>query len=195
MKLNENFLIASVIANVTWAITSSLGVDYPFYIFVLIFLISYPWKIGKDVYSIFGGFNEEDGGSVYSLFALIQKAEKNTYTLFGLTFYQNAGEDAVQFIGLALYQNAGEDAVQFIGLALYQKAGEDAIQCIGLSLYQKAGVDALQFVGLSLYQNAGGDAVQDVGLTVFSEATSFSNKTFAVIRAITKTKIKSVVQV
>ena len=163
MKLNENFLIASVIANVTWAITSSLGVDYPFYIFVLIFLISYPWKIGKDVYSIFGGFNEEDGGSVYSLFALIQKAEKNTYTLFGLTFYQNAGEDAVQFIGLALYQ--------------------------------KAGVNARQDVGLALYQNAGVNARQDVGLTVFSEATSFSNKTFAVIRAITKTKIKSVVQV
>jgi len=171
--------MAVVITAIIEAILYYFNVDHRSFITFLIFLISYPWKIGKDIYSLFGGFNDENEGSVYSLFGLIQKGEKDVYSIAGLSLYQNAGGDALQVFGLTLYQNAGGDAWQGIGLTLYQNAGGDA----------------LQIIGLTLYQNAGGDAWQCIGLTVFSEAKSFSNRTFAVIRVARKTKIKSVVQI
>ena len=69
-----------------------------------IFFLSYPWKIKKNVYSLFGGVNVE--GSVYSLCAIFQIARDDTFSIFGFSLFQKAGEDSGTFIGFCFLQEA-----------------------------------------------------------------------------------------
>jgi hypothetical protein len=152
MKINQNFVFALVMTVLLSSLLSLLGQVVPIRGYLLIFLISYPYEIKENVWSLFGGFSEK--GSVYSFFGVYQKAERDAFQIVGLCLYQKAGNDAFQGAGLCLYQKAERDAFQVVGLCLYQKAGSDAFQFIGLCLYQKAGSDAFQFIGLCLYQKA-----------------------------------------
>ena len=63
-----------------------------FYQVLLAFLVCYPWQIGDDIYSVFGGRNTK--GSVYSLVSIYQDSKT---------------EDAVSVLGFG-YQKAGRDA-------------------------------------------------------------------------------------
>lgn len=86
-----------------------------------IFLISYPWKFGKNIWSLFGGKNNE--GSVSSLFGIYQDAKNDAYQIVSINIFQKAGNDAVQFFGISLFQKAGNDAVQTFGISLFQNKG------------------------------------------------------------------------
>lgn len=116
----------------------------------LIFLACYPWTIGENIYSLFGGVNKTD--SVYSIVAVYQDAKKDAVALSGCGA-QNAGEIAYQTAGIAFYQKA-KQAVQGFGVSFYQKAKENAIQIIGINFCQIAGKNAVVGFGIPLYQKA-----------------------------------------
>ena len=187
--MNKNFLLGIITTIVVYFLSEKFAPEFmsgfPDIVkFMVFFLLSYPWKIGKNIYSIWGGFNPE--GSVYSLFPIVQYAEKNSFGMMGIAFYQRAEADATQGLGLALYQGAGNNAVQGLGLALYQRAGNDAWQGLGLALYQRAGKDSLQVFGLALYQRAEEVAGQGFGLRFLIQAKEVKSETFACITVFEK---------
>ncbi|MDE1970763.1 MAG: hypothetical protein KGI50_04300 [Patescibacteria group bacterium] len=141
MRTNYNFILGVVMAAVLTAMSPFLVGYHPsFGMFLIFFLVSYPYKVGKNIYGIFGGFATE--GNSYALLGIIQAAKYDAIQVCGVSLYQKAGEDASQVFGLSLYQYAGRDAAQMFGISLCQYAGNSVGQFIGISLYQEgAGLD------------------------------------------------------
>lgn len=121
-----NFALAGV---VTILFESFVTCD-PLYV-AITFILSYPWRIGKNLYSLFGGMNSE-GGSVWSLFSIYQIADDNAISLFSLSLCQKADNDAVIGLGFSLLQKAGENAAIFAGFSFVQEAQnfQNGIFCI-----------------------------------------------------------------
>ncbi|USN95003.1 MAG: hypothetical protein H6791_01060 [Candidatus Nomurabacteria bacterium] len=69
---------------------------------LIILVFCYTWKVGGNIYSIWGGYNPD--GSVYSLFPIFQDAGVYAFGLFGLALYQNAGKVSSQKIGFCFLQ-------------------------------------------------------------------------------------------
>jgi len=161
MKLNKNFAFGLFLAIWTAAIYSRFVPSANHFVVLgASFLICYPWKIGKHVWSVFGGFNE--GGDVYSLFGIFQSTRKHrdVVSLIGISFYQRAyGGSATQYCGISFYQE-GDSVHQFCGASLIQRGDGiaehlDAVQQgVGLAIYQssKQGYCS-QFVGLRGFVN------------------------------------------
>lgn len=137
--------------------------------FVVAMLICYPWQMGNNVYSVFGGKNTR--GSVYSLVSIYQDAQHDALSFLGFGG-QNAGDDAGQLVGISLYQNAKNVAVQMLGISFYQNARDDAYQFAGISLYQNAGGDVGNVFGISFWQNAGDNVVQIIGISLYQKANN-----------------------
>lgn len=206
MEINLNFLLGLAIAITITLLNTRLKFSKLGWkkFFLVAVILSNPWKIGKNVFSFFGGWNDE--GSIYSLCPIFQKTSGHAFGVF-VFGYQKAGKDAGQLIGLAYqkarghavqvigiscqraggrvmqflglaYQDAERNAGQFLGLA-YQKARVDAFQFFGLS-WQEAGGNARQFLGLS-WQEAEGEAWQVVGLRVFASGNTITRGTFLAI--------------
>ncbi len=113
---------------------------------VFSFLLSYPWRFGKTILSLWGGVNPE--GSVYSLCSVYSDAGGeasaifslhqigyNTSHIFGIGL-QFARNNAEGILGIAI-QFAGDNAEQVLGIALWQNAGRKAVLGFGIPLYQK----------------------------------------------------------
>lgn len=100
----------------------------------IIFFLSYPYKIGKNIYSLWGGFNDE--GRVYSLCGLVQVAEVEAVSILGISFYQKAEDMVVQFLGISFYQESF-DVGQILGVSFYQKAEDETFQGLGISIYRE----------------------------------------------------------
>jgi hypothetical protein len=135
---------------------------------IICFFLFFPWKFGKDVYSVFGGVNSS--GSVYSLFAFYQKSYEDAICIFGIPFYQRAGGDAFCLFGIPFYQGAGRDATCIFGIPFYQGAGEDAFCLFGIPFYQGAGRGATCIFGIPFYQGAGEDAFCLFGIPFYQRA-------------------------
>lgn len=141
----------------------------PTWVFVTgIFLISYPWRIGKDVFSLWGGWAE---GNVFSLFGFVQNAGVDAFSVVGIYLYQIAGHDADHVFGISLYQRAGNSARQGITLSFYQEATRhNAYLALGISLYQNAGNNATQLFSLSFIQRSYDFTFQFIGISVFQNS-------------------------
>ncbi len=102
MKLNKNFVFGVVMAlALTLLLVEVRGAKIDTrWTFIGLSLVCYPWKFGKDVYSLFGGFNDE--GSVYSLFGIVQCASGSAFSVAGVSLYQHAERTAFQVVGLSL---------------------------------------------------------------------------------------------
>ena len=147
-----NFLFALAMTAIIAYLVGIFSLDnWPY--LIGLFLILYPWRIGKDIYSLFGGANSS--GSVGSLVSIFQIASENAVCIINLSLYQNAGQYAGAIIALPLYQNAGQGIRIMIGLPLYQNAGEYIRITIGASLYQRAGQDIYYMFGFPFIQKAG----------------------------------------
>jgi hypothetical protein len=134
MNINKNFFFA-LTGTLLSVFILSFYIDLYWYEVVAIFLLWLPYKIGKNHYSVFGGFSEN---SIYSLCGIVQSARCDAFQFLGISLYQSAGNDAVQFFGISLYQSARCDAFQFLGISLYQSARCETFHVVGISLYQKA---------------------------------------------------------
>lgn len=118
-KINKNFLFAVSITIIGKLLLELASVEIHYYQVIAIFFISYPYKIGGNIYSLFGWYNEKR--SVYSLLSIIQVAEGNCFSLFVLGV-QIAENDAYHLFGLSVYQKGKQDSGQVFGLSVYQKA-------------------------------------------------------------------------
>ncbi len=116
----------------------------------LLFILIYPFKIGRDIYSVFWGINKN--GSVYSLFGIFQIADRDARSLFGIMIYQQADWNACQILGISIYQRGGRNVWQLLGVSIYKKADEHTLQGFGVSCYQYAEKYSHHAVGLSIYQ-------------------------------------------
>jgi hypothetical protein len=154
MKLNDstfNFFFTSAITLVICIGLYFMEGSLSKWTIVSIFLISYPWKFGKNIYSFLGGQNSE--GDVVSLFGIAQYGEK-VFSI-GPSIIQEAVEkEAFTFLGFAVYQKSEEDTAVFLGFSFYQKAEEDALVGIGFALLQFAKNKALVAFGIPLVQRA-----------------------------------------
>ena len=124
-----NFCLAALI---TAAVYYLFRLDFEY--LILVFLASYPWKFGKNIWSLFGGINND--GSIYSLISLFQIANNDATCLFGVSLFQRANGNAICVIGLLLFQQADNNANCVIGISLGQKAGKNASIGFGLSVSQ-----------------------------------------------------------
>jgi len=176
MEINKNFVFGLVISIIATMLNGYYQfIETEWYLFIgPAFLLCLPWKINNDIFSLFGGWNDE--GSVYSLCPVFQEASKDTFGYLSIS-YQNAGRNALQVLGLA-WQEAGEDALHFLGLA-WQEARGNAVQATGLA-YQKAGGKAEQVFGIA-WQEVKGVARQDAGLRVFASGDTITRGTFLAI--------------
>ncbi len=81
-----------------------------------IFLLSYPWKISKHVYSLFGGYSETN---IYSLVGIFQKAGNDAIQVFGFSLFQKAGNDAIQRFGFRFYVQGNLVSKTFLCIHVY----------------------------------------------------------------------------
>jgi hypothetical protein len=152
-----------------------------------IVVICLPWKIGNNMYSMFGGKN--DTGSVYSILgfyqeasknsfslgpSLYQKSENNSITLLGVSGYQNSGRSSTLLIGISCYQNSAMDSDTWVGIVGYQKAGDDNNIGVGISGYQEAVDDNINWFAISGYQKAGDKNGLGVGIVGYQESKKIS---------------------
>lgn len=105
-------------------------------IVVAIPLLSWPRKFKGDVYSLWGGFSDND---IYSLFGIYQDARLDAFQIFGISIYQYAGKNASQIIGLIFIQRAGSsdytgNASQFFGAIYSRKAAANEVHVSFVSL-------------------------------------------------------------
>lgn len=129
-------------------------------------LLSLPVNINGHVFTVFGNAVGEKG--VYSIASLYQRASDNdgnvlallssgyqrastTFTLAGVSGYQQAEEFAMVGIGASGYQQA-DITLTFCGLSGHQRAEKHALIVFGVSGYQRAENKASTVVGLAFYQ-------------------------------------------
>ena len=72
----------------------------------LIAFLAMPFSINGNVFTLLGNAT----------------GDKNVYSL--LSFYQQAGNDAVSIVGIVAYQEGGKSAKSKASVAIYQKVGE-----------------------------------------------------------------------
>ncbi len=118
----------------------------------IIALLCLPLNINGNVFTVIG--NASSSKSVYSVFSLYQRADKDAGNLLG-GLYQKAGHDAVVLFGFQGYQEAGNDSVLGFGLSGYQKAGNESGTLAGISGFQNAKKNTIVILGLAGYQKAG----------------------------------------
>ena len=177
--INKNAVFASVMATVVYVTLGFFGHRPSPWQLIALLPVCYPWKIGSNTYSLFGGFSE---GNIYSLFGVIQDAGKDANCFIGL-LYQRAGGNATQIAGISLYQKAGKDATQFFGISSYQIADAVALQCIGVMFCQESvKSSAGQVVGLSTYQKSRHrDVCQIIGIAIWQDGHLNAGQGFGVV--------------
>jgi hypothetical protein len=114
-------------------------------------ILSFPWHFGKNIYSLFGGFNFS--GDVRSLFPLVQVAKGNCVGVFSILIFQYAKGNCVGVFSILIFQYAKEDAELYIGISIFQYAEEELGFLFGISIFQY-GISADNGIGLQLFQIA-----------------------------------------
>ncbi len=179
MKFNWNlcFPIAAflILLKLSWL----FPVDhYRFYVAVITAL-SYPIKIKKNIYSLWGGFNSE--GSVYSLFGIVQSARMNALSFLGVSFVQMADEGwCIHGAGIAMLQLAHKDALQVVGITLVQISRDGCSQWAGFVAVQHGDSEVGQCLGIALWQQSERDAVQIAGVVLIQIGIEHSGQGFGI---------------
>ena len=110
------------------------------------FLLSYPWQIGKNTYSLWGGYNQN--GNVYSIVELSSYSEaraifslfsisitsyskENTYSLAGVRFLSFSDGRIEKFIGIIAFSSSKEKTKTTFGVLFAVKAEDDIMVGVG----------------------------------------------------------------
>ena len=167
MKKNLDNLFNLLFAGLITLCISMLAHISHWPVILIIFLISYPWKIKGNVFSLFGGAN--CSGSVYSLCPLIQVAKKNALGIIGPTLYQKAEENALLLISACNLQKAKSSCIIF-GLAVNQVAENDCVLCAGGAFSQSSDGRVACAIGMVIFQTAKNEAYVGFGIPLFQKA-------------------------
>jgi len=181
MKINKNFFFGCSVYAVLfwfWVFFSSKETSPPFWVISIAFFFCQPLRIGKNVFSLFGGENKK--GNVISIISFWQSANGNAFAL--VAFWQTAGKNALAIICIGQQkalkevafsavllgiQSAFMSSAQLCGIA-YQKATEcKCAQGFGVSI--QSGVKVDHFIGIT-FQNATEVAYCFIGIRPFVRA-------------------------
>ncbi len=124
--------------------------DSSLWYLLLMFIAAYPWKIGKNVYCLFGGINTE--GRVYALIDIHSVAEK-VVSIFSFSFFSKSTKDEI---------------ASFLGLSCFGKAESQNILLFGI-LFNSYGKGNLGgFLTTTIFCDSGGDIQTLIGIDFFS---------------------------
>lgn len=143
--------------------------------FILFFLLSYPWKIKENIYSLFGGVNPD--GSIYSLFSVLQIANKTAFAIFSIGLGQLAEQkNATAFFSCAAVQlSPYGTGYTFGGFVFLQKTKLGFAEIVfGVCLIQEGYYHADIFLGFCMYQFGKYNANLCMGCVVMQESDSSS---------------------
>ncbi len=179
-------LLGSCLLNTVWyyhtvgtIVVSSLDVDS--WTFAIGFLLSYPWKIGRDVYSLWGGCNED--GNVYSLIKIYANAESSN-SLFALSFF-TSGTDSLSWFGINFFTDVLEEASVIVGLNVFACSSDvvgvffgwnilchsdTTIAVVGGNVLSKSDDETATILGVNLASSAGRLLWTGVGVTALSRS-------------------------
>lgn len=100
MKINWNLIFGTVMTLIVCVIASAMEHPLSWPWIIGLFLVSYPWQFGENVYSLWGGYSEE--GSIYSLFGVFQIAKEDAVQVFGISILQfSFNGESLQFLGFS----------------------------------------------------------------------------------------------
>jgi hypothetical protein len=100
------------------------------------FLLSFPYKINGNTFSLFGGFNcegDRNGGNVFSLIGVIQYSKNGSVYCLVAAGFQKARNNCRSVIGLVIASIAGSESAHLFGVSLYQNGYSRAAMAIGIS--------------------------------------------------------------
>jgi hypothetical protein len=126
----RNVVIAGVGVLIFETLLFFWGISIPIFAIILLFLVSFPYKIGRNVYGLFGGVNYDDG-DVYSLVELYGSGE-NLYSFFSLSFFSYAEKEKSSTLGLNLFTRAERNWL-FAGVNMFSKS-EKVFVCVGANV-------------------------------------------------------------
>ena len=162
------FEVTVIFYFLVWTVSTSLGprvikpLRQEFKGLAVIALLCLPLSINGNVFTVLG--NAKSDKSIFSLFSIYQKAERDAVSVFG-SLAQFAGNDAGVLVGIVGWQEAGNNAILGIGLAGYQKAEKSSASMgVGLAGRQKAGIDAVLVLGGVGFQESRRDAATLMGI-------------------------------
>lgn len=115
---------------------------------LIVFGLSYPWKIKNNIYSLFGGINPD--GGVYSAIGIVQVAKKHAFAVGGMIFQRSLEGTTFQIIGVNIMQWGQIHCVQFLGVNFFQVAETgNVIQVIGINAFQIGKESSVQVIGIT----------------------------------------------
>lgn len=168
MNINKNFIFGCSIFSCTvlfWSCSLNNQYESPWQFpsswwqVAGVFLLCQPWKIGKNIYSIFGGINPD--GAVVSLIGVYQKG---TMAFSLVAFFQNATKESAGAVCIIGLQKAEEHLTSLCCIGVQISKEGTSLSIVGI-VEQKAGGSAVVFFGVCL-QEAGMEAVEGIGIAI-----------------------------
>ncbi len=138
-KPNPNVAFAWVVANLMiliyyLTVPESQALAFHWWYWILCFFLSYPYKIGKNVYSLFGGINED--GCVYSIISLFSEG-RYFRTLFNI-YGNGKGKGVSVAFFFNLYAKTSGSFCFALGISLIQIAKDEIVTVLNISIFEKA---------------------------------------------------------
>ena len=179
-------LLGSCLLNTVWyyhtvgtIVVSSLDVDS--WTFAIGFLLSYPWKIGENVYSLFGGWN--DNGKVYSIIEIHANCE-NASSFLVFSFF-TCSEKVISLIGFKFFCKETDESVVFLGLNICSRSegliltliggnilchSDTIVATFGGNVLSKSDDETATILGVNLASSAGRLLWTGAGVTALSHS-------------------------
>lgn len=168
MEFNNNLFIGVFGVIMLYTLNLFVGiVENPTLAALTSFLLAYPWKIGKHMYSVFGG-GINDIGSVISLISFYQKSNSHGVISVFSVGYQRGKLGAVAVFALG-YQESWEKqsaSETFTNAKIF-----DTVCLFGIIAQRAQYGESFLFVGISV-QNAS-RAYTYSGIQLFAQAQEF----------------------
>ncbi len=145
------------------------------------FLLSYPWKIEGNVYSLWGGWN--NGGKVYSLVEIHANA-KTVNSILVFSFFTRS-EKAISWIGIKFFSKASDESSVAVGVNICSVSknmiggiigcnilcrSNTTIVVFGVNILSKSDDETAVIVGVNLASSAGCLLWTCVGITALSHS-------------------------
>ncbi len=129
----------------------------------LCFFISYPYRFGGNIYSLWGGVNPD--GDVYSLIEL-HASGRNVRSLVTLSFFSSAKENKDSIFGVNLFSRADE-LFLFCGINAFCFSNELVVVVFGFNFLSRTSSALFSFFGANILSTSKNYVLVALGINVF----------------------------
>ena len=162
--------VTAVIVNTIYFTTSSV---LSWWLVAGLFLAFYPWKIGRNTFSLLGGCC--DKGDIYSLISITQfSCEGTCYSCIGLNLNSKAKQIIFCFFGFNLNSKAEEAVICLAGLNFGSTVKGNIFCGIGFNFNVRSCKSVKVNIGGNWFTWAGEDSVVGFGIPICQNAVEFS---------------------